>query len=64
MTLMDQIIDEARELAENRILSDPTDMDIVDAVSDIVGIKLAYDSVGALQAIAAYNRYAVLQLVA
>ena len=56
MTLYDQIIDEAEELAENRILYDPTDSQIVDAISDIVRIKLAYNSIGAHLAIAAYNR--------
>ena len=56
MTLYDQIIDEAEELASNRILYDPTDTQIVDAVSDIVQIKLGYNSIGAQLAIAAYNR--------
>jgi len=56
MTLNDQIIDEAEELATNKILYDPTDAQIVDAVSDIVRVKLAYNSIGAHLAIAAYNR--------
>lgn len=56
MTLYDQIIDEAEELAEGRILYDPTDTQIVDAVSDCVNMKLGYNSIGARLAIAAYNR--------
>jgi hypothetical protein len=56
MTLNDQIIDEAEELANNRILYDPTDTQIVDAVSDCVGVRLSYNSIGARLAIAAYNR--------
>ena len=56
MPLMDKIIDEAEELAENRILFDPTDSQIIDAISDIVGVSLNYNSTGARLAIAAYNR--------
>lgn len=60
MTLNDQIIDEAERLAMFNILHDPTDVQIVDAVSEIVRIKLAYNSIGARLAIAAYNRYDAL----
>lgn len=56
MTLNDQIIDEAEELAKNQILYDPTDHQIVDAISDIVRVPLGYNSIGARLAIAAYNR--------
>jgi len=67
MTLADQIIDEAEELAANQILGcDPTDTQIIDAVMEIVGCKFGYNSVGAHLAIAAYNRIdnVVSQLVA
>lgn len=57
MTLNDQIIDEAEELAANRILgNDPTDSQIIDAVSDIVRVHLHPNSIGAHLALAAYNR--------
>ncbi len=56
MSLNDQIIDEAEELAKNQILYDPTDAQIVDAVSDIVRVHLHPNSIGAHLAIAAYNR--------
>lgn len=54
---MDQIIDEAEELAKNQILNDPTDNQIVDCISEIVGINLSPTGDWARMAIAAYNRY-------
>jgi hypothetical protein len=57
MTLNDQIIDEAEELARNRVLgSYPTREAIADAVSEIVGVKLAHNTTGAYLAEAAHNR--------
>ena len=58
MTLADQIIDEAELLATNQILPvDCSDHAIIDAVSDIVNVRLGYKSTGARLALAAYNRY-------
>jgi hypothetical protein len=56
MKLTDEIIDEAEQLASNRVLNDPTDADIIEAVSDIVGVDLHPQSIGARLAVAAYNR--------
>jgi hypothetical protein len=56
MKLTDEIMDISRELAINMILNDPTDNQIIDAVSEAVGVKLAYNSVGARLALATYNR--------
>jgi len=57
MTLADQILDEARALAENRILYYPTDAAILDVINEIVGIKLGERSIGAKLAIAQYRRW-------
>lgn len=65
MTLHDQIIDEAEELARLRVLPTyPSREQITDAISEIVGIQLAYNSVGAYLAEAAHNRiyFAVMAL--
>jgi hypothetical protein len=56
MKLTDEIMDVAQEMALNMILNDPSDHTIIDAVSEIVGVKLAYNSVGARLALATYNR--------
>lgn len=57
MPLMDRIIDEAEELAANRILlPDATDMTILSAVTDIIGHDLHPNSTGAHLALAAYRR--------
>lgn len=57
MPLMDKIIDESEQLAENRILLPYAfDYEIVDAVSEIVGHKININSTGARLAIAAYRR--------
>lgn len=56
MTLTDQIIDEATELAKERILgNDPTDLQILDAVREITNVNFADNSIGARLAIAAFN---------
>ena len=57
MTLYDQIIDEAENIANLQMLFDPTDTQIVDAISEVVGIKLQQKSIGAKLAIASYKRY-------
>lgn len=56
MELNDEIIDEATELAKNRILNDPSDATILDAVREIVGVPFADNSICARLALAAYNR--------
>lgn len=57
MKLTDQIIDEATLLAEHRIMSvDMTDEEVIDMISDLVGVSLAYNSCGARLGLAAYNR--------
>lgn len=56
MTLYDQIIDECENLAANRILIEPTECEIVDAISEIVNVKLGYNSTGARLAIASFRR--------
>lgn len=62
MTLNDQIIDEAEQLVINRILPPGApEWEVVSTVSDIVGVYLHSNSIGARLAVAAYNRYAVLQ---
>jgi hypothetical protein len=63
MTLNDEITDFARDLASERILNDPTDAEIVDAVSEYIGINLAHNSIGARLALASYNRYDVLRKI-
>jgi hypothetical protein len=60
---MDRLIDEARELAENHILYDPTDSAIIDAVCEIVDIKLSYNSAGARAILAQYNRYDIFNRI-
>ena len=57
MTLNDEIMDFSKDLAEQRILNDPTDTEIVQAVSEYVNINLHPNSVGARLAVATYNRY-------
>lgn len=64
MTIADQIIDEAENLAANRILNDPSDVEIIEAVREITQIQFDLNSSAAKLAIASYNRYAVLQQVA
>jgi hypothetical protein len=65
MTLYDQVIDEAEQLAEQRALKPYANRDeITEAVSEVVGVKLGHDSPFAFLAEAAYNRYALLQEVA
>jgi hypothetical protein len=57
MTLHDQVIDEAQEAGMRRVLgADYTNADIVELVSEIVGIKLDHDGTYARLAIAAYVR--------
>lgn len=57
MPLMDKIIDEAEQLAENKVLRDnPYDMEIVASISEIVQLPLNDNSTGARLAIAAYRR--------
>lgn len=57
MPLMDKIVDEAEELAANRILlPDATDQTILDAICDIIGHDLHPNSTGAHLGLAAYRR--------
>jgi hypothetical protein len=57
MTLNDQIIDEAEELARNRVLAPyATRAEIAEIISEIVNVNLAENSVGAYLAEAAHNR--------
>ena len=56
MPLMDRIIDEAENLATERILNDPSDETILDAIREIIGVDFHSNSTCALLAIAAYNR--------
>jgi hypothetical protein len=57
MTLYDQIIDEAEQLAYGEILGhDASDHQIIDAVSEIVNVKLGYNSTGGHLALASYFR--------
>lgn len=64
LTLMDQIIDEAEQLAVQKVLSPHATRDeITEAVSEIVGVKLYPNDNYGFLAEAAYNRYALLQVV-
>lgn len=56
MNIRDQAIDEAEELAKNRILYDPTDEQILDAVREIIGVDFHSKSTLALITLGAYNR--------
>lgn len=56
VSLRDQIIDEAELLAKDRILYDPTDEQILDAVREITGLDFHSKSTCALLALGAYNR--------
>lgn len=57
MPLMDKIIDESEQLAENRILyPDAYDAEILTHVSEIVGFNINPNSTGARLALAAYRR--------
>lgn len=59
MTLHDEIIDEATELARNHELRlHASTSEIVTAVSDRINIQLQPNSIGARLAEAAYNRIA------
>lgn len=62
MQLHDEIMDFAKDLASERILNDPTDAEIVLAVSEYVRVNLGMNSIGARLAIATYNRYDVRKL--
>ena len=56
-TLLDLIIDEAEELAENDILgNDPTDSQIIDCLRDITNVHFAYNSTCARLGVAAFVR--------
>lgn len=57
MTLADQLIDEAEELAANQIMHpDAYDRQILDALRDIVGEHFDDDSTWGLLALASYRR--------
>lgn len=53
-TLYDQIMDEANEARENRVLLDPSEWDICDLVGEIVGINITPFTTGGKLAVAAY----------
>ena len=56
-TLLDQIIDEAEELAENDILgNDPTDSQIIDCLRDITNVQFSDRSTAAKLGLAAFLR--------
>jgi hypothetical protein len=53
----DRIMDEARELALNQVLHDPTDADIVEAVAEILELpNLHSETVGGMLALASYHQ--------
>ena len=61
MTLHDAIIDEAEQLSLSHVLcTNPYDAEIVEAISEIVGVPLHVNSIGARLAVAAYRRYEVV----
>lgn len=55
--LLDEIMDQAAELAEGRILVDPTDEEIIDNVSALVNCSLHPKSKGAGLAVAQFRRH-------
>jgi hypothetical protein len=62
MTLYDQIIDEAENIAIMQILIEPSDTEITTAVSEIIGVPIHYNSIGGRLAVASYNRYNLMPL--
>jgi len=56
MTLADQIIDTAEELAVKKILCNPRETDILNTLRELTGVQFADNSTCARLGLAAYNR--------
>jgi hypothetical protein len=57
MTLLDEIIDTAKEMAEQHVLDNPTPQAIVDTLSVAIRVPIDLNSTGAKLAIATYQKY-------
>lgn len=55
-SLLDALMDEAEELAMNRILYDPSDEQILNALREITNVQFSSKSTCAKVALAAYRR--------